>query len=144
MQAILLSYSMSVQLRLSLLTINVTCVPLVVLPTQTGFSLYLSAKCFITYSASEQLIVFVRLISSCAKVVVLIRSAKVMIVLCIVVPLCVAWLVRGVYPKRLVLPRIGRIKVELPASQSFARTSRNSFGRRTLESPEALENIGAI
>jgi len=135
---------MSVQLRFSLLTSNVTCVPLVVLPTQTGFSLYCSVKYCITDSASEHFIIFVRLNTSCANVVVLNRSAKVMIVLRIVVPLCVAWLVRGVYPKRLVLPRIGRIKVELPASQSFARTSRNSFGRRTLESPEALENIGAI
>ena len=66
-----------------------------------------------------------------------------MIVLRIVVPLCVAWLVREVYPIRLVLPRKERIKSELPVSQSL-RTSKNSFGRRTLESPEALENIGAI
>ena len=144
MQASLLSYSMSVQLRFSLLISNVTCVPLVVLPTQTGISLYSSAKYRITDSAFEHFIDFDRVITSCANDVVLNRSAKVMIVLRIVVPLCVAWFVRVIYPKRLVLPRIGRIKLELPASQSFARTSRNSFGRRTLGSPEALENIGAI
>jgi hypothetical protein len=127
-----------------LLTNSVTCVPLVVLPTQTGISLYSSVKYRITDSAFEHLIDFDRVMTSCANAVVLNRSAKVMIVLRIVVPLCVAWLVREVYPIRLVLPRKGRIKSELPVSQSFSRTFRNSSGRRTLESPEALENIGAI
>lgn len=143
MQASLLSYSISVQLRFSLLTNSVTCVPLVVLPTQTGISLYSSTKYRITDSAFEHLIDFDRVTTSCANAVVLNRSAKVMIVLRIVVPLCVAWLVREVYPIRLVLPRKGILVTVLLLCQSL-RTSKNSFGRRTLESPEALENIGAI